>query len=289
MDARIAWVLNLDADFELAFGLGYTPNKSVLDAVRLHSASLVGTLTRKRDRIIDEATVPGSARDFTGRAFCPTPRAIAALVRAGAEPEPHPSFEIVRHVNARAFCQSLGPTLPNASFETDRAAAEKKLRSDPIHGDGWRVKRSFGVAGRGQRVHRSGESTSFLGSWIGEGGVQIEPNVEVLAELGLHGMLASNGDVALGTPLTQTCDAAGAWISSARAPDHPRAPALREEAMHVASALHAAGYFGPFGIDAFEWRSKDGTIAFQRRSEINARYSMGFALGFSSCESDSAD
>jgi hypothetical protein len=84
--------------------------------------------------------------------------------------------------------------------------------------------------------------------------------------------------VSLGVPVTQTCDAAGAWIASARAPDHARAAALHEEATSVARALHAAGYFGPFGIDAFEWRRKDGSIAFQRRSEINARYSMGFAI-----------
>jgi hypothetical protein len=42
----------------------------------------------------------------------------------------------------------------------------------------------------------------------------------------------------------------------------------------VAEVLRDAGYFGPFGIDAYRWR--DGaTQYFNPRSEINARYSMG--------------
>ena len=48
----------------------------------------------------------------------------------------------------------------------------------------------------------------------------------------------------------------------------------------VAVALAGSGYFGPFGIDAFTYRNADGTVALQPRSEINARYSMGFAIGF---------
>jgi hypothetical protein len=280
MDARVAWVLNLDADFELAFREGYAPAKNVLAAALRHSQSLVGTLTAADDLVVDENTTPGAARGFLGRAFCPTPRAIAMLVRAGADPEPHPAFEVLRRVNGRAFCQGLGATLPHASFETDLGAATTKLANDPPIGNGWRVKRSYGTAGRGQRVHRAGESTPFLAKWIEEGGVQIEPNVTLVSELGMHAMLSPAGDLTVGALVIQTCDAAGAWLSSARAPDHSRADAMREEMKRVAHALQPAGYFGPFGVDAFEWRGPHG-IEFQPRSEINARYSMGFATGLS--------
>jgi hypothetical protein len=39
-------------------------------------------------------------------------------------------------------------------------------------------------------------------------------------------------------------------------------------------------YFGPFGVDAYTYRARDGRLGLQPRSEINARYSMGFAAGF---------
>ena len=56
--------------------------------------------------------------------------------------------------------------------------------------------------------------------------------------------------------------------------------ALTTELARVAGALCAAGYFGPFGLDAYTYRGGDGIVCLQPRSEINARYSMGFALGF---------
>jgi hypothetical protein len=55
---------------------------------------------------------------------------------------------------------------------------------------------------------------------------------------------------------------------------------LAEEAARVAAALASAGYFGPFGIDAYTYRAHGGALELQVRSEINARYSMGFAVGF---------
>jgi hypothetical protein len=48
------------------------------------------------------------------------------------------------------------------------------------------------------------------------------------------------------------------------------------EVERVATALHAAAYFGPFGIDAYEYRV-GVELRLNPRSEINARYSMGFA------------
>ena len=43
----------------------------------------------------------------------------------------------------------------------------------------------------------------------------------------------------------------------------------------------AAGYFGPFGVDAYTYRDRLARATcdlLQPRSEVNARYSMGFAL-----------
>ena len=51
--------------------------------------------------------------------------------------------------------------------------------------------------------------------------------------------------------------------------------ALFDRAEATARALFEAGYFGPFGIDAYRYR--DGFCA---QSELNARYTMGFVTGF---------
>ena len=61
-----------------------------------------------------------------------------------------------------------------------------------------------------------------------------------------------------------------------RGDDLAQVPALLAEAHRVAEALFAADYFGPFGVDAYFYRDR-GDIRLQPRSEINARYSMGFA------------
>jgi hypothetical protein len=275
VDARVAtaWVLNLDADFELAFGEGYAPTKSVQNATKHYARALARTLLEEGDVVVDDEAAPNSVRGFAGRAFCPTPRALALLERAGASIEAHPSFAILRRVNGCAFCHALGETLEHAAFVSDLGGA-------------WRVKRSWGVAGRGQRIVRPGEDHSFLKSWIAEGGVMIEPNVDVVRELGMHAMLDASGAYSRGALVTQTCDASGAWLATTRLREdeaRERRAALLEQIEIVARALHEEKYFGPFGIDAFEYRVQhcdgEGAIRFQPRSEINARYSMGFPIG----------
>jgi hypothetical protein len=54
---------------------------------------------------------------------------------------------------------------------------------------------------------------------------------------------------------------------------------LFQKAERVAGLLHEAGYFGPYGIDAYRYRLADAH-GFCALGEINARYTMGFAIGF---------
>ncbi len=290
MATRFAWVLNLDADVELARLLAlvsYVPTRAMLDATRTHAARLVGSLVSPDDLLVDEATPAGAARGLVGRAFCPTPRALALLVHAGATPEPHPPLSVLRAVNSRAFAASLGATLPGASFARTLEEALSHIAAPPRLGDGWRMKRAFGMAGRGQRIAAAAPSeadVAFLVAGLAEGGVQLEPNVLILEEYAVHGMLATDCSAALGEIVRQRCDARGAWLATERV----RFPSslgevptlLAAEARAVATALAGAGYFGPFGVDAFTYRDADGAAALQPRSEINARYSMGFAVGF---------
>ncbi len=287
MAARTAWVLNLDADVELAAGPRYAPTHAVRAAMAPHVAKLAASLLGPDDVLVDDTSPPGSAAGLAGRAFCPTSRAVATLARAGAVPVAHPSHEILREVNGRAFCAALGPTLPGAVFVRDLEHAIAVLASAPEVAKQWRVKRAFSMAGRGQRRIAPGRATEadigFLRAAIGaEGGVMIEPDVAIVRELGIHGMLEESGAFRLGRLVTQECDPYGQWLATTLAEDvEPEiADAIAREAASVARALARAGYFGPFGIDAFLYRDLAGSVRLQPRSEINARYSMGFAVGF---------
>ena len=300
MAARRAWVLNLDADVELAAlgrvaagtgGGGYTPSRTAIEAMRTFVPVLAASLLGPEDMLVDDSTAPHAARGFDGRAFCPTPRALAILRRAGAEPAPHPRVDVLRRVNSRAFSASLGMTMPQAAFVRDLQMACTMFGVAPEVGETWRVKRAFGMAGRGQRLVTPGRATepdlAFVGAGLAEGGVQIEPNVAIANEYAIHGMLAEDGSFDLGTLVEQRCDARGAWIATARlsaeaaATEAARelASTLGEEASRVAAALAKAGYFGPFGIDAYTYRDRDGAVHLQPRSEINARYTMGYQVG----------
>ncbi len=289
MDARRrAFVLNLDADEELAMGAGYTPTKRVLDAMLPHVAKLARTLLREGDQVIDDATPPGSASSVSGLAFCPTPRALALLRRAGATPQVHPAFDVLQRVNGRAFAASLGPTLPDAAFVTDTPGVLAHLKKPSALAPAWRVKRAYGMAGRGQRVIACGTldaaDLAFVeASMTRDGGVQIEPNVRLVAELGLHGSLSPEGTLSTGKLVRQRCDARGTWLSTEplREDDPARVyeTGLHEELARVSAALHAASYFGPFGIDAFIYLGRADKPLLQPRSEINARYSMGWPIG----------
>ena len=140
----------------------------------------------------------------------------------------------------------------------DVEAAVAMLDARPMIALQWRVKRAFGMAGRGQRRIAPGvvseADRAFLRSAIAsEGGVMIEPDVMIVRELGLHGLLAEDGAFCLGRQVTQECDAHGQWLATTLAEDVDvtTREAITSEARRVAAALHAAGYWGPFGIDAF--------------------------------------
>lgn len=271
MAARIAWVLNLDADLELAVP-AYTAKASVRDAMRALAPIVAANLLGEGDIVVDESSAAGSVRGFVGRAFCPTPRAIAILERAGATIEAHPPVAVLRRVNSRSFSASLGQTLPDAELVTDEAAAFAKVAA----GGPWRIKRLFGMSGKNQRVTGVASEEidrGFIRAGIAEGGVQIEPDVGVEEEYATHAMLDPGGAVLIHGVTRQRCDARGAWIASEAFSGTPDVRArLEEEALRVGEALAGAGYFGPFGVDAFSY---DGG-RLNPRSEINARYTMGF-------------
>jgi hypothetical protein len=291
MAGRVAWFLNLDADVELGAPAPYEPARGVKRAMVPHVERLASSLVAPGDLLVDEQSVEGVAEGLLGRAFCPTPRAVAVLLRSGAAPEPYPPVEVLRRVNSRAFASELGATLSGADFVTNLAVAVAKLRSDPVIGESWRAKYAFGMTGRNQRVIQPSsvgdDDVDFVRRGLAQpgGGLQIEPDVAIESEYALHGFLEGDGSLAYGSIVQQRCNARGAWLSTthlgfAEGQLGEVAEQLRVEAARVGEALFRAGYFGPYGVDSYTYRDRGGASHFQVRSEINARYSMGFGVGF---------
>ncbi|MCB9591589.1 MAG: hypothetical protein H6719_02550 [Sandaracinaceae bacterium] len=265
----VAWVLNLGVEVELAGGqLGAAAARrraEVRRALRLPEGHVVLDLD-------DDAR----ARGLEGRAWCPTPSALARLAAAGARVPPAPSVEVLRRVNERSFAHelvALPQTVRCDDLDAVRAATERPGR--------WLLFRSLTFAGRGQRRVDAGRWDEGAEAWargaLRIGPVHVLPRVEIELEVSLHGMLGPDA-LRLGRPTVSDVDAAGQWRASRLAEagelEAAEVLALHDAVERVAVALREAGYFGPFGVDAF--RHAGG---FHPLSEINARYSMGWPVG----------
>lgn len=287
----VAWVLNLDAEDELARGGAHTP----ADVMK---ARIEGLLPRLRGLIRQDDVVlwPGTQRverGLWGRAWCLTRWARTQLEQAGLRVPHAPSVEVLRRVNHRRFAHELGQALPCAGWAANLEQLGSLLRAtDALEQvsveKSWLLKRPLGYAGRGRRKLRPGALTDADQAWLEASlrdgdGLQVEPLVARELDCALHGWLAEDGQCTFGQPTLQHLDDTGAWQSTELAPPGAltalELASLTRAAHRTADALHAEGYFGPFGLDAFRWRAPDGQHHFQPRSEVNARYSMGWATG----------
>lgn len=291
MAAHIAWLLNLDADLELQDPVSYRRAKLSAERIR-ELAARMADLIAPDDTILD---APGGAAvaassSAIAQAFCPTPRALARIAALGLPVPAAPPLDVLRRVNDRRFCAELGHGLADACFALDMAALERHLAR--FGATTFVIKRAFSFAGREQRRAYGGVLDSSTRGFCmrsfehGEG-VQVEPWVDRLGDFSQHGYLTRAGGVLMGEPREQQCDAMGRFVSMSTEP----ARVTSDEAALLAStlsatgeALAAAGYFGPFGIDGFRYRSAnaspgssaDGQTSFNPRCEINARFTMGY-------------
>lgn len=294
-----AWVLNLDAEHEFERGVRYAPTEQVKRIVARERARLIGTLVQPRDVVVTESSPPNCATGLTGRAWSPTPRALALLARAGAEPSVAPSLEVLSRVNARSFAAVVREPLREGSFEKHTASdIDETLallsRPAPQTAGGWLVRRSFGAAGRGRRRIAAGQPNEHELQWLAaglrRGALVIESFVTVTREYTRSGWVAENGAVTISAPCFQATTPEGAWTRTECA---ERGAVTRTDDARLAAAtlaagtaLARAGYFGPFGIDAFRHRSHSGRgmrATLNPLSEINARYTMDWmtAMGLS--------
>ena len=273
-----AWVLNLDAELELDRPEQVPSAKLTAQLVRHAQGARV--LLGPQDVLVQE--LPSNATAYVGRAWCPTPRAVASLRGRGVSPEPHPPADVLRRANHRRFSAGLGAGPPGSAYVEDAAAVLRQLRGT----DDWLLKRPLSFAGRGQLYVR-GTTTVSQAAWIEasvrRGGVMVEPRVAILAEFGVHGFVQKSGKVGLGRPCLQVVSERGVWQSTRLAAasdlDAAERAGLMASAERTAGALVELGYFGPFGIDAYRYE-RDGRVGFCALSEVNARYTMGFAVGY---------
>jgi hypothetical protein len=298
MVRKSAWFLNFDADDELARPSGYSPSQAVLARFNDLSAR-VRALLLPGDVLIADGQSGRLVDGFFGMAWCPTPRARRALLQAGAAVLPVPALDVLQAVNHRRFSAALGQTLPGARFALTLDEVEDAVANSSPTGQ-WLLKRPFGFAGRGRLRLDPGRATERdqARAWInaslrGGDGLQVEPLVERAGDFALHGYLLRSGEIVLGEPTEQDCDAKGAWKGSARAAPGDLEPseldALLDHARLAGTALRRAGYWGPFGVDAFLWKDKGRERRFNPRCEINARYSMGWAIGMGDRRPDVED
>ncbi|HYP76985.1 MAG TPA: hypothetical protein VER12_13550 [Polyangiaceae bacterium] len=279
---KFAWVLNLDAELELSRpNFDYVPRTKLLQQLAIFGQGSRALLAAE-DALLEPGTTLNDP-EFVGRAWCPTPQALSRMAAAGVRAEPHPTASVLRRVNHRLFAHEAGGGLFEQRYFTERAPLEALLRRAERP---WLLKRPLSFAGRGQmRFYGpiSDKQWAWLDLSLARDGLIAEPLVTPTLELSLHGFVWQAGRYELGRACVQQVSERGVFrgVRLALAGELERAEAalLFERAEAVARLLHQAGYFGPFGIDAYRYRVGD-EAGFCALSEINARYTMGFAVGF---------
>lgn len=202
---------------------------------------------------------------------------------------------VVARVAHRGFAFELarerGWALPGAGLAQDVAEVERRVEGlDPSGETGWVAKGAYSAAGR-ERVFGEGrgdlrerETRLRLESLLERhGSVLVEPWVERTADFGCAGLVTAAG-TRLVTLHGQQVDARGVFRGIVPLPsDFLPLPAAERErigaAFHAAAdALRAAGYRGPFGIDAFRWLrsgASGGRGELHPLVEINPRLTFG--------------
>lgn len=281
---RYAWVLNLDAELELSRGRpGYVAQRKLTAQLAQHGASSRALLGADDVLLTAEAPVVFPAGDWRGRCWCPTPLALKLLQARGVEPEPHPSSVVLRRVNHRLFAHELGGGLPKQAYVRTRAELLERVGDCA---EKWLLKRPLSFAGRGQ-LRIIGPITEKQWTWIDlslkKDGLIVEPLVTPTFEVSLHGFVWRDGRFELGRVCAQDVSERGTFrgvrLAAAEELSAGETAALLERADQVGQALHGAGYFGPFGIDAYRYRWGE-SAGFCALSEVNARYTLSFVTGF---------
>lgn len=181
--------------------------------------------------------------------------------------------------------REAGWALPGACMVTSVGGLERHLAAGGASAGGgrWVVKAPWSAAGRGRHLGaRPGELREGAVRRRVErllerhGSLLFEPWVERLADFGGAALVTPSGLRVVGL---HGQEADGRGVVSAIAPEPPLADEERdrlEAALRsVGERLASAGYRGPFGVDAYRFRTPEGRVLFRPLSEVNARMTFG--------------
>lgn len=283
MTANFFWILNLGAERELeGRPLGAAMEVRLAQAREVLAASLLGkgdALVSTESNLNQTQLKLASIKCALPRAFCPTPNAVNTFASLGLKLET-PGLSILRHANSRAFSAARSDLKGVVFFDKGTSAdvvMERALDSDTL------LKANLSFAGSDQRILRQVEGDSSAAkhrAWITRvlrrGGLVAEPYVNIEREAGTPAFVSKDGAVTVGHPVEQWCHR-GRWLRSGRMADEGIVRKLQEATLEIGNALSSIGYFGPFNVDAHRSVERGWT----KVSEVNARYSMGWAHGFS--------
>ncbi len=203
-----------------------------------------------------------------------------------------PEAAVAQRVNHRGFALALalerGWALPAARVVRDVDELERHLAAGASRAglDGaWVLKAPLSAAGRERMRHRGDEIgrgdrvriERLLGRF---GELLFEPWVDRIEDLACAGLVHPGGVRVFG-PHRLDNDPRGVFraaiiddaATSGAIVDHRGA--VQEAGEAAGEALDAAGYRGPFSVDAYVWRDPTGAVKLQPMSEINARLSFG--------------
>lgn len=205
---------------------------------------------------------------------------------------PVPAPEAAAAVNDRRFSLALagelGCRLAGAQVVASPPELEAHLGTTGI--ERWVLKATFSAAGRRRLIHPGGTLDARAHRRIERlfarhGELVFEPWMERTADVGCAAALAAGGlsKISLHQPLVDRSGRfrgieliagdrglAGRWLEK-----DERRP-LERVLEGVASTLRQTGYAGPFGIDAWRYRSPEGGQTFNPLGEINGRLTFGW-------------
>jgi hypothetical protein len=295
---------NLLCEDELAGRRG-SPPRAVLETVA-RMAPLLRVFAREGDRLWSPAPGPGlesgPVRDLPPAdevlAWCETPS--AAAHRRGARPSriswdaplhdllwqlPVPPPDVVARVHHRAFClqvaQEIGCALPGARMVESLPELDRVLRAAPPYSY-WVVKAPLSASGRSRHIERNGPALTDRKSrrtverlFDHHGPLLFEPWMKRTEDFGVSALLGPDHLKIVGLH-GQRIDSKGQFAGIDLHPDLSKQDRdrLLSTVEAVAAALRRAGYVGPFGIDAWRYRTAAGTVL-HPLGEINARMTFG--------------
>jgi hypothetical protein len=228
---------------------------------------------------VDRARVPEVAFGPRWTEVAAEPALDAGALRWGAPPS-----DAIRAVADRRFALAVRERIDAALPDTRVVATLAELEAHVAALPAWIAKAPITAAGR-DRVRRRGgpidePTRARLARLLARcGALIVEPWLERICDAGQSATVSASGEVALAAPHGLLVDDTGGFAGIAIG-DPPLLPDERARLVDAAracgAALAAAGYAGPFTVDAFAWRDAAGARRFHPLCEVNPRLTFGF-------------